>query len=145
MIRRHMFPLIGILLGVGIADAAAQPDFPGPVQATVHSVLDGDTFRALALVWPGHTVAVNIRIRGIDAPEMKSRCRLERQAAGRARDALAQMLGAAQVTISNISGAKYYGRVLADVTSADGRDIATELTGLLLVRPYDGGKRRGWC
>lgn len=110
MFHQRVFPSIGIVLGLGIAAATAQPDFPGPVQATVQSVLDGDTLRALALVWPGHTVAVNIRIRGIDAPEMKSSCWLERQAALRARDALAQMIGAAPVTISNISGAKYYGR-----------------------------------
>lgn len=145
MFHQRVFPSIGIVLGLGIAAATAQPDFPGPVQATVQSVLDGDTLRALALVWPGHTVAVNIRIRGIDAPEMKSSCWLERQAALRARDALAQMIGAAPVTISNISGAKYYGRVLADVTASDGRDIATELAGLLLVRRYDGGRRGGWC
>ena len=83
-------------------------------------VLDGDTFVADAAVWPGQTVRVNVRIRGIDAPEMKARCDGERIAAVRARDELALLLGKALVAISNIAGAKYYGRVLADVANADG-------------------------
>jgi endonuclease YncB( thermonuclease family) len=45
----------------------------GPVEAIVVKVIDGDTFVADAAVWPGQTVRVNIRIRGIDAPEMKRR------------------------------------------------------------------------
>jgi micrococcal nuclease len=140
--------LVPLLVSCGAADAAKQSsrrDFSGPVSAIVESVLDGDTFRAQALVWPGHTVTVNIRIRGIDAPEIKSRCRHERDAAHRARDALARMIGDAPVSISNISGAKYYGRVLADVASSDGRSLATGLIDQALVRAYRGGKRKSWC
>jgi micrococcal nuclease len=139
-------PVVVLACLAAEADAKSRrPDFPGPVSAMVQAVLDGDSFRAQALVWPGHTVTVNIRIRGIDAPEMKSRCRGEQEAAGRARDALMHLIGDAPVSISNISGAKYYGRVLADVTSADGRSLAGELIALSLVRPYDGGKRKSWC
>lgn len=127
------------------AEKSGRSDFSGPVSAIVESVLDGDTFRARAVVWPGHTVTVNIRIRGIDAPEMKSRCRRERDAAHQARDALARMIGDQPVSISNISGAKYYGRVLADVAGSDGRSLAAELIGQALVRAYEGGRRKSWC
>jgi len=116
----------------------------GPVEVRVLSVLDGDTFRAEAHVWPGHYVTINVRIRGIDAPEMKSRCMLERDAALSARDALTRMLGGT-ASITNISGAKYYGRVLADVATVDGVTIADAMLGLALVRPYGGGRRDGWC
>jgi len=135
--------------GLGSPGTAAplkkRTDFPGPVAATVLSVLDGDTFVAEARVWPGHTVKVNIRIRGIDAPEMKSRCHIEREAAILARNALSALLAGDAVSISNISGAKYYGRVLADVAAANGVDVAPELIRYALVRRYDGGKRKGWC
>ncbi|MGD9912671.1 MAG: thermonuclease family protein [Rhizobiaceae bacterium] len=116
----------------------------GPVEVRVVSVLDGDTFRAEAHVWPGHHVTVNVRIRGIDAPEMKSRCDEERDAARAAREALAVMLGET-VRIANIAGAKYYGRVLADVATADGAGVADTMLGLHLVRRYDGGRRDSWC
>ena len=130
---------------LAIAPAAAAKMFRGPVEATVVEIIDGDTFLAEAQVWPGHSVRVNIRIRGIDAPEMKARCEAERAAALRARDALALLVGDRPVSISNIGGAKYYGRVLADVATPDGVAVGSILLNENLVRPYAGGKRAGWC
>jgi micrococcal nuclease len=124
---------------------AGSRSFSGPVEARVLEVLDGDTFLADALVWPGHSVRINIRIRGIDAPEMKARCPAEREAAERARNALADLLREGGVAISNISGAKYYGRVLADVAMGDGQSVAPIMLGEKLVRPYGGGRRAPWC
>ncbi len=125
--------------------AQAAGTFKGPVEATVVEIIDGDTFLADAQVWPGHSVRVNIRIRGIDAPEMKARCAIEKAAALRARQALALIVGDGRVSISNIGGAKYYGRVLADVATADGQAVAAMLLGEELVRAYGGGQREGWC
>lgn len=119
--------------------------FAGPVEARVIAVIDGDTFRAEAHVWPGHRVTVNVRIRGIDAPEMKARCMLERDAAEAARRTLATLLRDGPVAIGNIAGAKYHGRVLADVSTPDGTPVAPMMLALALVRPYAGGRRRGWC
>jgi len=133
------------LLCGGCIPGAAAKTLRGPVEATVVKVIDGDTFVADALVWPGQTVRVNIRIRGIDAPEMKARCDAERVAAGRARDELSDLLAIGPVAISDIAGAKYYGRVLADVANAGGVQIAPVMIGRKLVRPYKGGKREGWC
>lgn len=142
---------IAVVASLALASAAfcmpasAAKIFRGPVEAMVVEVLDGDTFLAEASVWPGQTVRVNIRIRGIDAPEMKGRCDFERAAALRARDALASLFGGGTVAISNIAGAKYYGRVLADVTNSGGDAVASILLGENLVRPYAGGRRAGWC
>lgn len=127
------------------AEAKSRKPFRGPVMASVVQVIDGDTFLADAHIWPGQSIRINIRIRGIDAPEMKSRCRGERAAALRARAALSGMIGEAAVSISNIGGAKYYGRVLADVETEAGEAIGTVLLDRRLVRPYAGGKRQGWC
>jgi len=91
------------------------------------------------------TIRVNIRIRGIDAPEMKSRCAGEHSAALEARDVLADLLQGGEVSISNIGSAKYYGRVLADVATRDGEDVGPILLDLGLARPYWGGGRAGWC
>ena len=147
MFRRLRFVLFlaPLLAALASLPASAAKLFRGPVEAVVVEVLDGDTFLAEALVWPGHTVRVNVRIRGIDAPEMKARCDGERAAAERAREALALLFGSGPVAISNIASAKYYGRVLADVTTADGRVVAPALLGERLVRPYGGGRREPWC
>ena len=126
--------------------AGAAGDFVrGPVEARVERVIDGDTFVAVAQVWPGHSVRVSVRIRGIDAPEMKSRCASERAAGEAARQALEALIAGAPVEISNIGGGKYYGRVLADVTAHDGRGAAETLLGGGLARHYSGGKRAAYC
>src|SRR6185312_15408650 len=139
------FACVGIAVAVSLSTAEAGQDFRGPVAAIVLNIIDGDTFLADAQVWPGQFVRVNVRIRGIDAPEMKSRCAGEHDAALRARDALAELIGGGAVSISNIGSAKYYGRVLADVETQQGVPVAEEMLGRSLVRPYDGGRRAGWC
>jgi len=124
---------------------AASETFRGPVEADVLAVIDGDTFLADAHVWPGQSVRVNVRVRGIDTPEMKGRCPAERRAAMRARRALEALIGGRPVSISNIGGAKYYGRVLADVETADGMPVGDVMLAWELARPYAGGRRRPWC
>lgn len=108
-------------------------------------VIDGDTFVAEAQIWPGHTIRTSVRIRGIDAPEMRSRCAAEKKAARRSRAVLARLIGDGPVTISAIGSAKYYGRVLADVADSRGRPVAASMLGLGMARPYNGGKREAFC
>jgi endonuclease YncB( thermonuclease family) len=144
LIGRSLAPVafFGFLL---IPPASAREIVAGPVQATISRVIDGDTFVAEAHVWPGETVRVSIRIRGIDAPELHSRCPAEKAAAEKARDALASLLGSEPVLISNIGGGKYYGRVLADVETSSGDAVGPALLREALVRPYYGGHRRPYC
>lgn len=141
--------LIPVLFACAAASSAirtadARDEISGPVTATVVRVIDGDTFIADAHVWPGETVRVSIRIRGIDAPELHSRCSRERHAAAAARDALSALLDRQKVKITNIGGGKYYGRILADVQTGDG-EIAPALLSRALVRRYSGGRRQPYC
>lgn len=125
--------------------ACGADEVAGPVEATVMRVIDGDTFVAQAHIWPGQTVSVSVRIRGIDAPEIHSRCAAEKAAGQRARMALQAMLRDTPVRISNIGGGKYYGRVLADVTTASGRQVGSTLVREALARVYAGGRRVHYC
>jgi len=140
---RHLIGLI--LLVAASTPAVAAKTFTGPVEAKVLRVIDGDTFVAEAQIWPGHSIRTSVRIRGIDAPEMRSRCVAEKKAARRSRAVLARLIGDGPVTISAIGGAKYYGRVLADVADARGRPVAARMLGLGMARPYEGGKREAFC
>lgn len=133
-----------VLLAVGLPSAAAEV-FAGPVEARVISVLDGDTVRVEAFIWPGQSLRIAVRLRGVNAPELKSRCPGERTAALEARDALAARLGGGKVQIRNIAGEKYYGRVLADLSAADGADVGPWLLAEGLAHPYSGGKRPPAC
>jgi endonuclease YncB( thermonuclease family) len=137
--------MLTVLLCALSLPATARETMPGPVIATVEKVIDGDTLVVRAVIWPGHSVRVGVRLRGIDAPEMKSRCAPERAAARRARAALAALVGEDPVVLTGISGDKYFGRVLADVTAAAGTPLAETLLERELVRPYRGGKRAAHC
>lgn len=95
----------------------------------------------------GDTIAVRgapVRIIGLDAPELHGRCPRETALARRARDRLAQLLsGGATITRR---GRDRYGRGLAVVQDAQGRDVAQVLISEGLARAYDGrGRREGWC
>lgn len=142
---RPHFPLVAFMALAFAMPAMASETLPGPVQAKVVRVIDGDTFVAEARIWPGQTVTVNVRLRSIDAPEIRSRCPAEKVAGKKAKMALERMIGGSTVAIRNISGGKYYGRVLADVTTRDGRPVAEQLLGHALVRAYAGGKRQSAC
>lgn len=134
------------LLLLGTALPAAGGDIvAGPVETRVVRVVDGDTFVAEAMVWPRHWVRVTVRIRGIDAPELRSRCAAERTAAERAREALSHLLGDGPVAVGNIGGDKYYGRVLADVTGAGGRAVGPAMLGLGAARAYGDKTGQKMC
>lgn len=138
--------LAGLILAAIIWLPAGAADlFPGPVEARVLRVIDGDTFVAEALVWPGHSVKVAVRIRGIDAPEMRSRCKAEKRAARRSRAVLSRLIGEGPVRITAIGGGKYYGRVLADVADGQGRPVAANMLRLGMAQPYHGGRREAFC
>ena len=114
------------------------------VPADVVSVYDGDTFKAVAHPWPGMSIDVSVRVNGIDTPEIRGKCQAEKEAAIAARDYVRDVLGES-VILKNVKRGKYAGRVVADVYLTDGRILTELLIASGLGRPYDGGKRSGWC
>jgi endonuclease YncB( thermonuclease family) len=129
----------------------ATPPPPTVVRATathpaeVLRVIDGDTFEARVHLWPGLDITTKIRLRGIDAPELKARCPAERTMAEAARDALRDMLAEGAVGVSAITLDKYGGRVVADAGTRSIANVSSELLAKGYARSYGGGKRRGWC
>ncbi len=117
----------------------------GPVAVQILEVIDGDSLRVRAHVWPGQFVEVILRLRGIDTPELRASCPRERELALAARRIMSELLGEGPVTLVNIGGGKYFGRVLGDIRLADGGDLATRMLDLAPARPYGGSYRAGWC
>jgi endonuclease YncB( thermonuclease family) len=140
---------IGAALGPGFAGQQApasgtsQPRDSHP--ADVLRVLDGDTFEARVRVWPGMEVTTKVRLRGIDAPEMRARCPDERAKAEAAREALRTMLAEGDVAVSQVGFDKYGGRVLATAATRGTPDISAAMLAAGLARPYYGGRKEPWC
>jgi endonuclease YncB( thermonuclease family) len=106
--------------------------------------IDGDTFEARVRL-PDQEVMTRIRLRGIDAPELKAACPEELQMAEAATGALRDLLRQGDVAIYNIGPDKYAGRVVADVATKRVGNVSTALIGTGHVRAYNGGHRNGWC
>ena len=93
---------------------AGSPDTRHAVE--VVRTIDGDTFEARVHLEPGLDLNTRVRLRGIDAPELKASCPQELQMAEAATGALRAMLGEGDVRIFNIGPDKYSGRVVADLS-----------------------------
>ena len=146
LLHSAMWPALAALAaGIYVHATRAAETLPGPVRARVTQVIDGDTLAVQARIWLGQDVDIHVRLIGIDAPELKSKCAAERDAAVKAREALALMVGDSDVILSDVRYDKYGGRVLARVAAADGTDLANALVARRLARPYDGKSRAGWC
>ena len=148
---------VGPLSGGRALEATASPapmDLPpaatSPISMRAHPaevlrVIDGDTFEAKVHLWPGLDVTTRVRLRGIDAPELKARCAEERSKAEAARNALKAMLDQGEVGVMRVTLDKYGGRVVADASTHATPNVSTALLNAGLARPYSGGRRQSWC
>ncbi len=83
------------LIAALIPAAAVQADpIPGPINARVVSVYDGDTMTVDAELWAGLTARTTVRVAGVDTPEIRGECSAEKAQALRARDFVRSMVGA---------------------------------------------------
>lgn len=122
---------------------AGNSDVRHPVE--VIRTIDGDTFEAQVHLWPGLDMTTRVRLRGVDAPELKAACPQELDMARTASELLQEILAEGGVTIFNIGPDKYNGRVVADAATRNTPNVSAALLASGLARAYDGGHRGGWC
>lgn len=136
-----------VFLLSGIAHTQARDEIAGPVEAEILRVVDGDTLLVEAMPWPQQRIEVYVRIRGIDAPETRSKCARIRLAGTNAKQALEELTTpSAKIRLVHISGDKYFGRIVADVVLPDGSSAADSLRLAGLLQDYDGGRKpREFC
>lgn len=146
--------IIGAIAGaIGVHDAATANEGPVirvgqlphllvPVKAI--RVIDGDTFEAVAHVWPGLSQQAKIRIDGIDAPELRGNCAAEKERGAKAKEWLREHLADAALVqlVDPVAGS--FGRVRAGVL-VDGESVADRLLLEGLAQPWRGRKRDYWC
>ncbi|RYE58911.1 MAG: nuclease [Rhizobiaceae bacterium] len=113
--------------------------------ASVIRTVDGDTFDARVSVWPGMELTTRVRLRGIDAPEIKASCESEFQKAEAASRALRNLLNEGEVAVYNIGPDKYGERVVADVSTKRTPNVSAALVAAGHARVYTSGRRGSWC
>lgn len=118
---------------------AALPTRDNP-RCLITSVVDGDTVRIRC-----RTGEAAVRLLGYDTPETHTpACPGERVLGLRATRALQSLLAQGSVIVPHTRGRDKYRRPLVALT-VDGVPVADSMIALGLARPYDGGKRQGWC
>lgn len=132
--------LFGVALALVIATPVQATDvvYPGPYQADVFRVYDGDTITANIHVWPTITIEASIRLDEIDTPEIRGMCDGEKEAAIKARDFVRNLVSNSnnKVWVRNVSLGKYAGRVVGKVFTETGENIGEAILTHGLGVPY---------
>ncbi len=138
---------LAILCTLALPNSAVAGDIvSGPVAVSVVNVIDGDSFVADALVWPGMRLRYTVRVKGIDTPETRRpACKAEKIAGMAATRRAETLLRSGPVTLQNVEADKYFGRVLADIRIGSSLDMGRTMIGERYALPYHGGKRIDWC
>lgn len=134
-----------IIIAFALMPTLASADYGRVFVDEVVSVYDADTFRVNVRQWP-EIIGDNmpIRVKGVDAPEIRGKCDEEKRQAQAAKAfTAATLVNATSIELRNIDRGKYF-RVLADVY-VDGKSLTNMLIDEGLARPYEGGTREGWC
>jgi len=122
-----------------------QPFIPVIKTGKIVKVYDGDTVTISARIYITETQTTklfrfNVRLRGIDSPEIKTKNEKERYFAIQARDGLSAFIMNEIVTLENIAYDKY-GRILADIIKQDGTKVSDWMLEIGYAVKYNGGTK----
>ena len=137
--------LLYLTLFLGVLSVQAAPEYGTVIVSRVISVYDGDTFRVdIDSLPPIVGKNIPIRLNGVDTPEIRGKCKYEKDLAIKARDFVRNKLAnAKEIKLNNLQRGKYF-RVVADVY-IDGVSLEKELLENQLAYKYSGGKKSSWC
>ena len=137
--------LLYLTLFLGVLSVQAAPEYGTATVSKVISVYDGDTFRVdIDSLPPIVGKNIPIRLNGVDTPEIRGKCKYEKDLALEARDFVRNKLAnAKEIKLTKLQRGKYF-RVVADVY-VDGVSLEQELLENKLAYKYTGGKKSSWC
>ena len=140
---RKLFLILTLCLGMLLVHAT--PEYGTVTVSQVISVYDGDTFRVdIDSLPPIVGKNIPIRLNGVDTPEIRGKCKYEKDLAIKARDFVRNKLAnAKEIKLNNLQRGKYF-RVVANVI-VDGVSLEQELLDKEFAYKYTGGKKSSWC
>jgi micrococcal nuclease len=140
-LARRLALVVLVLAGVPQIADALMGLRPAQADCRVVQVIDGDT---VELHCPDEGF-LRVRITGFDTPELFSPgCASEAAAAVSAQWHLRRTLWGAERLEVRFKGEDRYGRRLAELR-VDGVSVADRMIAAGHARPYQGGRRGGWC
>lgn len=126
---------------------AVVPSFAGVDYKNVKllKVTDGDTITVdLPCGEPLFCMAMPVRLKGVDTPELRGKCEAEKEQASAAKAYLTRLLAGKSIGLIDCERGKYF-RIACKVYVNE-QDVAFLLIKQGLGRPYDGkSKKESWC
>jgi micrococcal nuclease len=138
--------ILVLLLLVSVTSQAKSINYGTATVSEVTSIYDADTFRATIDGWPAIIgERISIRVNGVDTPEMRGKCKEEKDLARKAKQHTVNLLrSSTTIKLKNLKRGKYF-RIVADVY-ADNQSLSESLINAGLGIPYFGKtKTRSWC
>jgi endonuclease YncB( thermonuclease family) len=143
LLYRLALVALSLLIGTPALAVTAQDNI---YRAEVLRVIDGDTVLVRIAIWPDLIAETRIRQRDIDTPETRGKCKKERALAEKAKEFTSAALPVGtEIDITRLKYDKFGGRYDGNMFTVEGKSLALLLVDGGLARPYDGGKRKGWC
>jgi len=137
--------MIPLLLYVFIVTTSGASGVVSMREKAGHLCYDGDTCYVQMFGLPEPLGKLSVRLGGMDTPEKRGKCAKEKEAALKARDFLEISIKLAHtITLVDAQWDKYGGRIRGDLF-IDGKPFAEKAIKAGHARPYNGGKRKGWC
>jgi micrococcal nuclease len=115
ILRNMLFAMVCVIL-TGNFSAADDRQYKLYL-ADVLDIIDGDTMSVRVSLWPGLVAEYSVRVRGMDAPELRGASCAEEKAWAEESKAQLQKLYdvGSQIKLENVEYDAFSGRVLADV------------------------------
>lgn len=107
--------------------------------ATLLGCYDGDTCKIELQNAPPLVSTITLRFEGFDTPEIRGKCQEEKEMAQMAKN-ITQGYMVFKGDLYTDGKRGKYGRLLVRAP-----ELQEDLIELGLARPYNGGKREGWC
>lgn len=141
-----MKKIVTALLIISSFTLNAKVTYGKALVSEVVSIYDGDTFRVNIDGYPD-ILGLNmpIRINGVDTPEMRGKCKEEKDKARLAKQfTVASLRSGKVIELRNMTRGKYF-RIAADVY-IDGTSLGKQLVNGGHAVVYDGKKKsHDWC
>ena len=114
------------------------------IAAKVINVYDGDTVTVVYLIGK-EPFKINIRVKDIDSPEIRTKNKIEKMAGYKCRDYVSSLISDKIVMLYIHNWDKYGGRIVGDIYLNSEETLSERLLNMKLVNLYDGKtKKKKW-
>lgn len=134
-----------LLISLSALGYSYDDDLYGPYAAEYVATIDGDTVDLILHIYPGQTVAVRVRERSVDTPELRKSPDCEKVVARRATEFTRSLMEAAkEITVDAVGYGTFQPRMVG-IMYVDDKPLGSLLKQAGYAVDYDKRDNKNWC